>query len=214
MPSWEIFEEQTQAYRDGVVPPAAEAGVAVEQASTFGLERYVGTSGRIVGMHAVGASAAVERGAGKVRLLDLRTALLARAHGTGFVFGIGSDGEPPPQEATSLRITRVMRKLRLHGVSHHTMRHTGITMMLEVGVSPRVIQKLARWTLRMLERYGHVRDAKARRAVSAMQSVIQKAVERPAEESTQQVIGECAEMGHNRGHRADENRFARIARSC
>jgi hypothetical protein len=37
----------------------------------------------------------------------------------------------------------------------------------------------------MLERYGHVRDAEAQRAVTTMQSVIQGAVERPAEESAQ-----------------------------
>jgi hypothetical protein len=68
------------------------------------------------------------------------------------------------------------------GVSHHTMRHTGITPMLEAGVNPRVIQRLAGWTsLRMLERYGHVRDAEAQRAVTTMQAVIQKAVEHQAD---------------------------------
>jgi integrase len=113
---------------------------------------------------------------------DLRSALLARAHRKGFVFGVGSSGEPPTQEATSLRITRMMRKLKLHGLTHHCMRHTRITMMLEAGVNPRVIQKLAGWTsLRMLERYGHIRDAEAQRAVTTMQSAIQKAVERAPE---------------------------------
>jgi transketolase len=57
MPSWEIFEHQPQAYRDSVLPPNVTARVAVEQASTFGWERYVGTSGRIVGMKTFGASA-------------------------------------------------------------------------------------------------------------------------------------------------------------
>jgi transketolase len=57
MPSWEIFEHQTQAYRDSVLPPAVTARVAVEQASTFGWERYVGPSGRIIGMQTFGASA-------------------------------------------------------------------------------------------------------------------------------------------------------------
>jgi transketolase len=57
MPSWEIFEHQTQEYRDGVLPPNVTARVAVEQASTFGWERYVGTSGRIIGMKTFGASA-------------------------------------------------------------------------------------------------------------------------------------------------------------
>ncbi|MEO8718350.1 MAG: transketolase [Burkholderiales bacterium] len=57
MPSWDVFEQQTQAYRDSVLPPAIKARVAVEQASTFGWERYVGTQGRVIGMHTFGASA-------------------------------------------------------------------------------------------------------------------------------------------------------------
>jgi transketolase len=57
MPSWEIFDEQTQEYRDSVLPPSVKARVAVEQASTFGWERYVGSSGRVIGMTTFGASA-------------------------------------------------------------------------------------------------------------------------------------------------------------
>jgi transketolase len=58
MPSWDIFEDQTQAYQDSVLPPEVTARVAVEQASTFGWERYVNRkSGRIIGMHTFGASA-------------------------------------------------------------------------------------------------------------------------------------------------------------
>jgi transketolase len=57
MPSWDIFEHQTKEYRDSVLPPTVTARVAVEQASTFGWERYVGNSGRIIGMHTFGASA-------------------------------------------------------------------------------------------------------------------------------------------------------------
>ncbi len=57
MPSWEIFESQTKQYRDSVLPPTVQARVAVEQASTFGWERYIGTSGRVIGMHTFGASA-------------------------------------------------------------------------------------------------------------------------------------------------------------
>jgi transketolase len=57
MPSWDIFEDQTQDYRDSVLPPDVTARVAVEQASTFGWERYVGQSGRILGMKTFGASA-------------------------------------------------------------------------------------------------------------------------------------------------------------
>ncbi len=57
MPSWDIFEHQSREYQDSVLPPAVEARVAVEQASTFGWERYVGTKGRVIGMHTFGASA-------------------------------------------------------------------------------------------------------------------------------------------------------------
>ena len=57
MPSWDIFEHQTQAYRDSVLPPGITARVAVEQASTFGWERYVGWSGRVIGMRTFGSSA-------------------------------------------------------------------------------------------------------------------------------------------------------------
>ncbi|HTY87685.1 MAG TPA: transketolase [Candidatus Acidoferrum sp.] len=57
MPSWDIFELQPQAYRDSVLPPEVTARVAIEQASTFGWERYVGTAGRVIGMKTFGASA-------------------------------------------------------------------------------------------------------------------------------------------------------------
>jgi transketolase len=57
MPSWELFEDQDAAYRDSVLPPAVTARVAVEQASTFGWERYVGRSGKIIAMQTFGASA-------------------------------------------------------------------------------------------------------------------------------------------------------------
>jgi transketolase len=57
MPSWDIFEIQTEEYRDSVMPHDVKARVAIEEASTFGWERYVGTTGRIIGMHTFGASA-------------------------------------------------------------------------------------------------------------------------------------------------------------
>jgi transketolase len=56
MPSWELFDRQPASYRDQVLPPAVTARVAVEQASTFGWERYV-PNGAIVGMSTFGASA-------------------------------------------------------------------------------------------------------------------------------------------------------------
>jgi transketolase len=57
MPSWELFDHQPREYRDSVLPPSVKARVAVEQASTFGWERYVGPEGRVIGMRTFGASA-------------------------------------------------------------------------------------------------------------------------------------------------------------
>ena len=57
MPSWELFEQQDEAYREVVLPDAIDARVAVEQASTVGWARYVGRRGAVVGMHTFGASA-------------------------------------------------------------------------------------------------------------------------------------------------------------
>ena len=57
MPSWELFEQQEQAYRDQVLPPTVTARVAVELASTFGWAHYVGPTGIIIGMTTFGASA-------------------------------------------------------------------------------------------------------------------------------------------------------------
>jgi transketolase len=57
MPSWELFERQSPEYRESVLPRRVTARVAVEQASTFGWERYVGLDGHVVGMTTFGASA-------------------------------------------------------------------------------------------------------------------------------------------------------------
>ena len=57
MPSWDIFDHQPKEYRDSVLPPNVKARIAIEQASTFGWERYVGDGGRMIGMQTFGASA-------------------------------------------------------------------------------------------------------------------------------------------------------------
>jgi transketolase len=57
MPSWELFDDQPAEYREGVLPPSVKARVAVEQGSTLGWERYVGSSGHVIGMKTFGASA-------------------------------------------------------------------------------------------------------------------------------------------------------------
>jgi transketolase len=60
MPSWDLFDRQPQEYRDSVLPPSVKARVAVEQGSTLGWERYVGDSGRVIGMRTFGASASLK----------------------------------------------------------------------------------------------------------------------------------------------------------
>jgi transketolase len=57
MPSWEVFEQQSAEYREKVLPAAVTSRVAVEQASTFGWNQYVGTTGAVIGMRTFGASA-------------------------------------------------------------------------------------------------------------------------------------------------------------
>jgi len=56
LPSWALFGEQDQAYRDLVLPPDIPARVAVEQASALGWERWVGAAGTIIAMRSFGAS--------------------------------------------------------------------------------------------------------------------------------------------------------------
>jgi transketolase len=56
LPCWEIFEREDAEYRDSVLPPAVTARVAIEEASTLGWERYVGTAGAIMGMTTFGQS--------------------------------------------------------------------------------------------------------------------------------------------------------------
>jgi transketolase len=57
LPSWELFDRQTQAYRDEVLPPSVRARVAVEAGIRLGWEHYVGLEGAVVGIDRFGASA-------------------------------------------------------------------------------------------------------------------------------------------------------------
>jgi transketolase len=57
MPSWELFEQQDQAYRDKILPPDVSARVSVEMGSVIGWDRYVGATGTKVGMTTFGSSA-------------------------------------------------------------------------------------------------------------------------------------------------------------
>ncbi|HYY80355.1 MAG TPA: transketolase C-terminal domain-containing protein, partial [Actinomycetes bacterium] len=79
MPCWELFEEQDQAYRDQVLPPAVRARVAVEAAATFGWSRWVGEQGEVVGIDHFGASAPGELVLEKLGFTPDNVAARARA---------------------------------------------------------------------------------------------------------------------------------------
>ena len=57
MPSMQLFDQQPAAYRDEVLPPSVTARVAVEKASPFGWDRWVGHTGTVIGMSTFGESA-------------------------------------------------------------------------------------------------------------------------------------------------------------
>jgi transketolase len=60
MPSWNLFEHQSDEYKAKVLPPDVKARVAVEQATTFGWSQYVGPTGIVIGMRRFGASAPIK----------------------------------------------------------------------------------------------------------------------------------------------------------
>ncbi|HEY9421489.1 MAG TPA: transketolase [Thermoanaerobaculia bacterium] len=57
MPSWELFDEQPQEYRDSVLPPSMRKRLAIEAAAPFGWHKYVGTEGEVHAIERFGASA-------------------------------------------------------------------------------------------------------------------------------------------------------------
>jgi transketolase len=57
MPSWELYEKTSQRYKDSVLPPKVTARVAVEAGIGMGWERYVGSTGAVIGINRFGASA-------------------------------------------------------------------------------------------------------------------------------------------------------------
>jgi transketolase len=88
MPSWELFEAQSQAYRDEVLPPQVRARVSIEAAASFGWDRWVGPDGAILGIDRFGASApgAVvlkELGFTADHVVATAKAVLERARATG-----------------------------------------------------------------------------------------------------------------------------------
>jgi transketolase len=60
MPSWELFDAQSQDYQDQVLPPEITARVSVEEASPIGWSRFVGRRGIVMGMKTFGMSAPIK----------------------------------------------------------------------------------------------------------------------------------------------------------
>jgi transketolase len=61
MPSWELFDDQDQNYRDYILPPDVKARVSVEQATDFGWAKYTGSDGHNVCIETFGASAPLKQ---------------------------------------------------------------------------------------------------------------------------------------------------------
>jgi len=57
MPSWELFDEQPQAYRDEVLPPDIATRLAIEMGISQGWQKYTGTKGDVLCIEKFGASA-------------------------------------------------------------------------------------------------------------------------------------------------------------
>lgn len=57
MPSWEVFDEQSDRYKESVMPSDVRKRVAVEAACEYGWHKYVGLDGKVIAMDGYGASA-------------------------------------------------------------------------------------------------------------------------------------------------------------
>jgi transketolase len=82
MPSWKLFDEQDEAYRESVLPPAIAARVSIEAGATIGWSKYVGPRGIAYGLDHFGTSApapaiAKEYGFTPEHIADVATGLLA-----------------------------------------------------------------------------------------------------------------------------------------
>lgn len=60
LPSWSLFEKQSAEYQASVLPPNVTRRVSIEAGVTMGWERYVGSSGTMIGINHYGASAPYE----------------------------------------------------------------------------------------------------------------------------------------------------------
>ena len=78
-PSLELFEEQDQSYRDQVLPPSCTRRVAVEAGLRLSFDRYLGSTGRFIGMDRFGASAPAAENARQFGLTVENVLATARA---------------------------------------------------------------------------------------------------------------------------------------
>ena len=79
MPSWELFEQQDDAWRERVLPSSITARVAIEAASPFGWQRWVGDRGTVIGLDHFGASAPADTLFKEFGLTPERVAAAVRA---------------------------------------------------------------------------------------------------------------------------------------
>jgi hypothetical protein len=138
-------------------------------------------------------------------IATLRTFLLTPTE--EYVFG---DPPPAPRSTASL-MTRAFRAAGLDGISHHVVRHTGVTDMIEDGISPIAIEEYAGWTsLRMLERYGHLRNAELQRATAGTAARNTAALAEAARQAETQrdapEAGAHEKVGAQKGHTVAERR--------
>ena len=66
MPSWELFERQSQAYRDRVLPPECTRRIAVEAGTSFGWERYVGDRRNVLSVEKDAAAVRIEASGNRI----------------------------------------------------------------------------------------------------------------------------------------------------
>ena len=59
-PSWELFDDQHQEYKDSVLPENVKVRVAIEAGATQGWHKYVGMNGKVIGLDHFGASAPIK----------------------------------------------------------------------------------------------------------------------------------------------------------
>ena len=78
LPSFHLFDRQPEEYRESVLPAAVTARVGIEEASTFGWERYLGSKGEMIGMHTFGSSAPLKDVLGEFGFIPERVVQTAR----------------------------------------------------------------------------------------------------------------------------------------